>query len=497
MNELEEYVMAGYPAIFLETPEEERAIEICLRLAKKLDFKFVDWPQSGNEKSDYTKNPTTVLLDGLRLDEDERWIYCVIDFHPFLKSPNVWRTAKECFRQAKEKGVTYIFISAKFQMIPELERKVVVLDLPLPSKEELKKLAINILRDNELEIKNVSEASEAAKGMTLNEAENAFAISISKCGKLDFQTICSVKKDIICRDGILEYELSNQSVDSIGGLEKFKGWSQKRLLAFSEEAKEYGLPYPKGVLLVGIPGCGKSLSARALANMWNKPLLKLDIGKLFGGIVGDTEANTRKVLKIAEAMSPAILWIDEIEKGLSGTSSNSDSGVSTRMFGKILTWMQEKTEPVFVIATANNVKSLPAEFLRKGRFDEIFFVDLPNKEEREEIFRIQLLKYKRNPENYNLVDLATKTANYTGAEIESIILNAMFDAWNDDKRDPTQDDLVNSIEEVSPMATGIAKDNIEELRKWSKEVNLQIANEATNKSNKCNTRRVVLGGSRL
>ena len=495
MNELKQYVKAGYPAIFLETPEENRAIRICEKLSKTLRMNFAIWPSSNDEgeESNYTKNPTTVLLEGLDLGADT--IYCVVDFHPFFKSPNVWRTAKECFRKAKTKGIAYIFISAKFQKIPELEHEVVVLDLPLPSREELENLARDMLQEYQLEIKNISEATEAAKGMTLEEAENAFAISISNYKKLDFQTICNVKKDIICNDGILEYEISEQSMDSIGGLENFKTWSQKRLSAFSQEAKEYGLPYPKGVLLVGIPGCGKSLSARALANMWNKPLLKLDIGKLFGGIVGDTEANTRKVLSIAEAMSPAILWIDEIEKGLSGTSSSCDSGVSTRMFGKILTWMQEKKEAVFVIATANNVKSLPSEFLRKGRFDEIFFVDLPNREEREEIFRIQLLKHKRNPEIYDLDDLAIRTDKYTGAEIEAIIETAMFDAWNENKRETTQEDLIKAIEELSPMSKGIAKETIEELRKWAKTVNLKIANES-NKSKTHNTRRIITGGVR-
>ncbi len=490
---LREYVQAGYPAIFLETPEENRAIGICQKLSQTLSMDFAIWPSSNDEseESNYTKNPVNVLLDGLKVKENT--IYCVVDFHPFLKSPNVWRTAKECFREAKTKGITYIFISAKFQKIAELEHEVVILDLPLPSRVELENLARDMLKEYQLEIKNINEATEAAKGMTLEEAENAFAISISKHSELDFQTICSVKKDIICNDGILEYEISEQSMDSIGGLEKFKIWSQKRLSAFSQEAKEYGLPYPKGVLLVGIPGCGKSLSARALANMWNKPLLKLDIGKLFGGIVGDTEANTRKVLSIAEAMSPAILWIDEIEKGLSGTSSSCDSGVSTRMFGKILTWMQEKTEPVFVIATANNVKSLPSEFLRKGRFDEIFFVDLPNQEEREEIFRIQLLKHKRKPEIYNLADLAKRTSNYTGAEIEAIIETAMFDAWNDNKRETTQEDLIKAIEELSPMSTGIAEKNISDLRKWAKTVNLKIANESNN-SKTYNTRRIITGG---
>ena len=495
MNELKQYVKAGYPAIFLETPEENRAIRICEKLSKTLRMNFAIWPSSNDEgeESNYTKNPTTVLLEGLDLGADT--IYCVVDFHPFFKSPNVWRTAKECFRKAKTKGIAYIFISAKFQKIPELEHEVVVLDLPLPSREELENLARDMLQEYQLEIKNISEATEAAKGMTLEEAENAFAISISNYKKLDFQTICNVKKDIICNDGILEYEISEQSMDSIGGLENFKTWSQKRLSAFSQEAKKYGLPYPKGVLLVGIPGCGKSLSARALANMWNKPLLKLDIGKLFGGIVGDTEANTRKVLSIAEAMSPAILWIDEIEKGLSGTSSSCDSGVSTRMFGKILTWMQEKKEAVFVIATANNVKSLPSEFLRKGRFDEIFFVDLPNREEREEIFRIQLLKHKRNPEIYDLDDLAIRTDKYTGAEIEAIIETAMFDAWNENKRETTQEDLIKAIEELSPMSKGIAKETIEELRKWAKTVNLKIANES-NKSKTHNTRRIITGGDR-
>ena len=257
------------------------------------------------------------------------------------------------------------------------------------------------------------------------EAENAFATSFAKKRTFDTDIINNVKRQIICKEGLLEYMQSKETLETVGGMKEFITYAEERFSAYSKEAQDYGLPYPKGVLLVGIPGCGKSLAAKALSNMWKKPLLKLDIGKLFGSLVGDTEAKTRRALEIAEAMAPAILWIDEIEKGLSGVGSSgkTDSGVTSRMFGTILTWLQEKEVPVYVIATANNISSLPPEFLRKGRFDEIFFVDLPSEEERKEIFKIQIEKRKRKAEEFDIDKLASLSDGYTGAEIEECVIS--------------------------------------------------------------------------
>ena len=258
----------------------------------------------------------------------------------------------------------------------------------------------------------------------------------------------------------------------------FKDYTKKRLLAFSDEAKKYGLPNPKGVLLVGIPGCGKSLAAKGLAQNWNVPLIKCDLGKLFGSYVGDTEANTRKALKTAEAMAPCVLWIDEIEKGLAGAGSGgkNDSGVSSRMFASILTWMQEKEAPVYVIATANSITALPQELLRKGRFDEIFFVDLPNEEERKEIINIQLKKKNRKPENFNIDSISKKCEKFTGAEIEEAVVSAMFNAYSDNGREIEDADIISAMESIKPAAEGIMEETVKNLQTWAKEQGVKNAN---------------------
>lgn len=493
--QLKDYIYAGYPAIVLNTSEEERAIEECVKIAQNAKMQLYVWSETiginkyllkESSKEISKENTTTktapdeeALNQGLTYGENV--IYCMLDFHPYIKAPSVWRTAKDVFSKAKESGIIYIFISSKFDVPPELEHEVIVTNLELPKKDDLRTIAIGICKAYRLDIpENIEDAVDAALGLTMFEAENAFATAFSKMKTFDVDIINNVKRQIICKDGLLEYMQSKETLETVGGMKEFISYTQERFSAYSEEAQEYGLPYPKGVLLVGIPGCGKSLAAKALSNMWKKPLLKLDLGKLFGSLVGDTEAKTRRALEIAEAMAPAILWIDEIEKGLSGVGSSgkTDSGVTSRMFGTILTWLQEKEAPVYVIATANNISSLPPEFLRKGRFDEIFFVDLPSEEERKEIFKIQIEKKKRKAEDFDLDKLASLSDGYTGAEIEECVVSSMFYAWNDGKRPYTTEDLENAISKIQPMAKGIMSDTVATLRTWSTTHGIRNANVA-------------------
>ena len=482
---LGDYIRAGYPAIVLNTSEEERALEECYKIAEGLELQFYAWSETkgvfkcerdkcdGNLKYETVKESVApdeeALNEGLTYGKNT--IYCMLDFHPYIKAPNVWRTAKDVFAKAKGKGTSYIFISCKFDVPAELEHEVIITSLDLPQKKELQEIVNQFCKMYGIRVpENLDEVLDAALGLTIAEATNAYATSLSNTEGFDVDIINNVKRQIICKDGLLEYMQPKETMETVGGMKNFTSYAENRLSAYSEEARAYGLPYPKGVLLVGIPGCGKSLAAKALSNMWKKPLLKLDLGKLFGSLVGDTEANTRKALEIAEAMAPAILWIDEIEKGLSGVGSSgkTDSGVTSRMFGTILTWLQEKETPVYVIATANNISSLPPEFLRKGRFDEIFFVDLPSGEEREEIFEIQLKKYGRKSEDFDIAELAKLSEGYTGAEIEEAIVSAMFNAWNDGKRPLTTDDIKTVMsEEIKPMSTGIMSGTVQALREWS------------------------------
>ncbi len=500
--EMENFVRAGYPAIILTTAEEERALFECSNLAKKLNKSFEYWTLTGGvqkQVKDYSKmtnrdveneitnkqqvvtDPVKALEAGLKDMGINGKIFLMLDFHSFVKTSNVWRRAKDVFKIAKAIGVTYVFASIEFNIPPELKREVIVTTLPLPTREELGNKLTEMSTNFKVALpNNTADLVEAALGLTINEAENAYATSIAKYGRFDVKLINHVKEQTICSGGLLEYLSSEETLESVGGMKNFTSWATKRLSAYSHEAQEYGIPYPKGTLLIGIPGCGKSLSAKALANLWQKPLLKLDIGKLFGSLVGDTESNTRRALQTAEAMSPAILWIDEIEKGLSGiqSSGKTDSGVTSRMFGTILTWMQEKKAPVFVIATANSISELPPEFLRKGRFDEIFFVDLPSKEERKEIFSIQLKKYKRDSADFDLDMLVNESEDYTGAEIEQGIVDALYNSWNSENKKLTTECIIEAIKMINPMAKGMMKEQIESLRKWSNVVGISKANTA-------------------
>jgi SpoVK/Ycf46/Vps4 family AAA+-type ATPase len=255
-------------------------------------------------------------------------------------------------------------------------------------------------------------------------------------------------------------------LEAIGGLENLKEWIVARKCCFTKEAKEYGLPNPKGLLMVGVPGVGKSLAAKCIGTAFGVPTIRLEIGNLLNSLVGESEKNCRKALQLCEAIAPCILHADEIEKGLAGSkeSHSGDSGVTKRIFGQILKWMQDKSAPVFLVATVNNVSALPPEFLRKGRFDEIFMLDLPNIEERKEIFKIHIAKRKRNPEKFNIKILAENTDNFTGAEIEASIEAAMFTAFNE-KREFNWEDIIKEITKIYPLAK-VAKEDIDILREW-------------------------------
>jgi SpoVK/Ycf46/Vps4 family AAA+-type ATPase len=318
--------------------------------------------------------------------------------------------------------------------------------------------------------------AKAALGLTLSEAENAFARAMVEDGRLDsndVEVILEEKEQIIKKTGILEFVHSNLNMDDVGGLENLKRWLKKRNKSWLESAQKYGLPSPKGVLITGVPGCGKSLISKAISAMWQLPLLRLDIGKIFSGIVGSSEENMRKAIKTAEAIAPSILWIDEIEKGFSGLHSNGDSGTASRIFGHFLTWMQEKTKPVFVIATANNISNLPPEFLRKGRFDEVFFVDLPTHRERVEIFRVHLNKRLKDPSvigsftvsEENLNKLADLTEGFIGAEIEQVVIDGLFEAFSED-RSVTFEDFEKACKQTVPLSVTQAE-QIQQIRKWA------------------------------
>ncbi|HEY9878698.1 MAG TPA: AAA family ATPase, partial [Leptolyngbyaceae cyanobacterium] len=314
---------------------------------------------------------------------------------------------------------------------------------------------------------------KAALGLTRDEAEKVYRKARVMTGRLtedEVDIVLSEKKQLIRRNGILEYIDVDETINSVGGLEELKHWLHQRSNAFTERAREYGLPQPKGMLILGVPGCGKSLIAKTTARLWGLPLLRLDLGRVYdGSMVGRSEANLRSALRTAESISPAVLFIDEIDKAFAGTtgSSDSDGGTSSRIFGTFLTWMQEKTSPVFVMATANRVERLPSEFLRKGRFDEIFFVDLPNAEERKEIFQIHLQKRRRDITRFDLDQLTKVCDGFSGAEIEQGLISAMYEAFAQG-REFTQLDIIAAIRATLPLSKTM-HEQVTALRDWARQ----------------------------
>lgn len=380
--------------------------------------------------------------------------------------------------------LTLIIVAPVLKLPTDLDKEITILDFPLPTETEILKILENMMETNKADGRIVFEVTEtgkeklskAALGLTLNEAENAFARAMVEDGKLsdsDVDTVLDEKRQTIKKSGILEFINVDVALEDVGGLQNLKRWLLKRNESWLDEAKSYGLPAPKGILITGVPGCGKSLTAKAIGAAWQLPLLRLDIGKIFAGLVGSSEQNMRTAIKTAEAIAPCILWIDEIEKGFAGSSGSGDSGTSARVFGSFLTWMQEKKESVFVIATANNIDKLPPEFLRKGRFDEIFFVDLPTLSERKLIWDLHLNKRLKSEEVLGdtkldeklYVLLAEQTEGYSGAEIEQAVVAGLFDAFSE-KRSITADDLVRSVKNMVPLSITQAE-TIETIRDWA------------------------------
>jgi ATP-dependent 26S proteasome regulatory subunit len=401
------------------------------------------------------------------------------DFHPYLSDPAVVRSLRELAHALKSTYTTVILLSPTLTIPPELEKEISVLDVPLPTARDLlallKEIVTVVRRTNRAQVNLTAAEAEqliqAALGLTLSEAENAFAKAIARNGKLDKDDIALVldeKRQVIRKAGLLEYYPTDEKLGNVGGLESLKGWLSRRTAAFGEPARRFGLPQPKGLLLLGVQGCGKSLTAKAIAATWKLPLLRLDMGRIFSGLVGSSEENLRRAIRVAEGVAPAVLWVDEIEKALSGVASSgqSDGGVTARVFGSLLTWLQEKTAPVFVVATANRIDLLPPELLRKGRFDEIFFIDLPTAEERREIFGIHVARRGRAAGGYDLERLASLAVGYSGAEIEQAVVAGLYDAFAE-QRELSQVHIEKAIRESVPLAATM-REEIGRVREWAR-----------------------------
>lgn len=490
LEEIETLIRARYPILYLVTWEEKKMERLLGRLASRRKKKAYAWTYTqgvhelgapidvSKSKNSPTRDPCNALDQVIVSNEAALFVFK--DLHPFLTKNNfaVIRKLREVSQHIKNTYKSLIIVSPVLELPVELEKDVTVIHLELPGIEEFSELLDRIIkevRDNpnvsiRVDAKSKERVLNAALGLTLTEAENVFAKTIVSDGVLDSNDVSAIfaeKQQIIRKSGLLEYYDAAEAFSELGGLEELKGWLSKRQDSFSKRARKFGLPAPKGILLLGVQGCGKSLSARAVASQWRLPLLRFDIGKMFGSLIGSSEENTRRAIQVAESVAPAILWVDEIDKAFSGVSSGggSDGGTSSRVFGTFLTWLSEKTSPVFVIATANDISNLPPELLRKGRLDEIFFVDLPNAAEREEILRIHIRLRQRDPAKFDLAPLVRQSKGFSGAELEQSVISALYDAF-DDRTDLSAAGILKALKETVPLSRTMQED-LERLRAWA------------------------------
>ncbi len=486
-EELDVYIRARYALLLVVTPEEQRALQELEALAEEQRKPLYIWSTTAGvinsatpQRSDTSKRDPLALLSAI-LDDRESGIWVLRDFHPFLRDHTVVRRLREAAFGLEASTKTIILLGPVLKIPPELEKEITVVDFALPTAAQVDRLLEQIItasnQPNSIQVnldrRQRGRLVQACLGLTAVEASNAVAKAIVQAGgRLDgdaIEAVTAEKQQIIRKSGLLEFYASEERLNNVGGLDILKEWLRKRVRAFSDEARAFGLPEPKGILLVGVQGCGKSLVAKSVANSWRLPLLRLDVGRLFSSLVGSSEENLRTAIRVAESIAPVVLWVDEIEKGFSGVGSSnvSDAGTAARVFGSFITWLQEKQAPVFVIATANIVSQLPPELVRKGRFDEIFFVDLPNAAERAEIWRIHLTKRNRDTSQFDLSTLAMASDGLSGAEIEQAVIAGLYEAF--DKNRPLQmGDLLDVLQDTVPLSQ-MMQEEISALRAWARQ----------------------------
>jgi len=502
VKDLGTYIRAGYPIVTIVSSEEDRALELVDELLRQREMwkrprklfvwsvsrGFVDAEGRPATKED-TRRPEQALAFVAGFAEGALFLFK--DFHPYLRdgAPNaalLIRLLRDLVPELKGSPRTLLWVQPVLQIPMELQKDVTVVDLPLPTEDEYRQVLDRMVEQVrstptvtvDLDDDAIDAIVKACQGLTRSEAENALAKAIVARQGLsgsDVKSILEEKEQIIRKSGILEYTAAVQDFGGIGGLGSLKSWLRQRNEGFSRKARDFGLPNPRGVMLVGVPGCGKSLCAKAVAAEWQKPLLKFDLGRVFAGLVGESEERMRKALGVAEGVAPCVLWIDELEKGLAGIGGSGDSGVATRVFGTLLTWMEEKTQPVFVVATANDISQLPPELLRKGRLDEIFFVDLPTLRNRAEILMIHLARRKRTPSDFDIAAVAHATDGFSGAELEEVVVYSVYEAYSAVERELKTEHLLKAAKEIIPLSRSRARE-IEKLRLWAAD-NCRLAAE--------------------
>ncbi|MFH1112992.1 MAG: AAA family ATPase [Pseudomonadota bacterium] len=491
-NNLEIFLRSRFTLICIASIEEECILEQITDVCKKTERRLYAWDHGeffrlilGAGTPPTAKDPLSALTALEHLPDDS--VFVLLDFHQCWNGqPRVVRKLRDLAQRFKFSRKTVI-VTMPFWRIPdELKDDAVQLEFPAPGITELDEILSSLTAAPGVRFNLTPQGREkllaAALGLSTNHARRVFSKAIVSKGGLDERDIDLVnqeKKQVIRESGALEFFSPSETISDVGGLDQLKEWLRMRDRAFTQEARDYGLPSPKGIALIGIPGTGKSLTAKMIAGLWRLPLIRLDLGALFGGLVGQSEENTRRALSLAETVAPCLLWIDEIEKGLS--TGGGDAGTSMRVLAGILSWMQEKTRPVFVVATANNISLLPAELLRRGRVDEIFFLDLPTAAERREIFQVHIRKRKRPVQGYDLDALVEASGGYVGAEIEQAVIDGMYRAFGDRDlpgRDFTTEDILAALSNQVPISRS-QRETIQSLKKWLSEGRAQSASSVS------------------
>ena len=489
-DELTLLLKARYPVIFINTIEEDR-VEYVIRKHIKTNLNrsiyswdFVDgYTNNPNNEGFAKRNPLQALELVERLTSETPALFLLKDFNRFLTDISISRKLKNIGRMLKLQPKSIIIIGSDFNIPKELQDLITVIQFQLPIESEISQELTRLI--NSLNIKVDADLFEnltqACQGLSLERIRRVLSKIIATHKTIDKNSIgilLSEKKQIISQTEILEYWSVNEKITNIGGVENLKDWLKKRKSSFSIQAANYGLPTPRGLLLVGIQGTGKSLTAKAIATEWQLPLLKLDVGKLFGGIVGESESRLRQMIEVSETLAPCILWIDEIDKAFSINESKGDSGTSNRVLATFISWLSEKTKPVFVLATANNVDLLPIEIIRKGRFDEIFFLDLPQKEERKQFFKIHIKEFRPNSwKDYDYEKLVLLSESFSGAEIKQSIIEAMYHAFYE-QREFTTEDICLALNELIPLAQLESNQTIK-LQNWASSGRIRLASSSS------------------
>lgn len=485
LDDLRSRVLAGYPLLFLKTWEEDRWERELAELVLELERGLVTWTitrgmQPSASGDDGEPPSAAKLLDELVAFPEDH-VFLVKDFHPYLNDAVTVRRLKDLLPMLIAQRKTVVFFGPVTVVPVELEKDSVRLELPLPGYEDLRSefdealAELHQLNSTPLELTNDDEDRliKAVMGLTAQEARKAWRRALVGREELSddvFTTLIAEKRTLASGSDFLEFYDLNENVNDIGGLDQLKEWMGQRSQAYSPRAREQGVPLPKGMLLLGVQGCGKSLTARATARLLSFPLIRLDIANLLGSARGESEKNMRNVLTLVDSIAPVVLWLDEIEKGFAGVETDgggAGDATMTRLVGSFLTWMAEISKPIFVVATANSVESLPPEMLRRGRFDELFFVDLPNFEERKHILGIHLKKRGWNPEKFDIDDLATRSDGFSGAELEQIVVTALIDAFGQGHV-LSHDDLERAWRSTVPLSVTM-EDKIFALRNWAQD----------------------------